>query len=375
MRPPRTPTAILFLLSAALAPALAQVKTDLGAAAAAGTPGAPAAVLSVGALSPAAGLQTAPELSAGLAAAPAPLLAPAAVSAPAAVLAPAAVPAPAPLSAPAAAVAPAALPPSASAAEPGASSVPPAPPGALDRHDAERVARARSYIRDIAAGIKLTERQADGILAHYFEEQGIAAGSPEADAVRRALLPRKMAAEDAAVATLSPALQKHRAAVLRLSADHGLKPADVEAILAKAGVLGAIAPLDSAAFERQAGRSLNRAALEKAVELYPDNAQGGFMRTLAGNMATPSGKSVEEVARDGVFAYVDFNGSQVARASSGRDPDVRSVQMVFYVTRRDGVWKIGGYRQNRRTGRTDDELAGALRNWLTSGGIPEKDLR
>ncbi|MDE2511933.1 MAG: hypothetical protein KGL74_12495, partial [Elusimicrobia bacterium] len=127
-------------------------------------------------------------------------------------------------------------------------------------------------------------------------------------------------------------------------------------------------------FLTQTERALVRDELETAVAGYPDTPQGDFMRHLAGNMATPSGKSIEETTRSGVFAYVDFNGASVSRASTGRDPDVRSAQAVFYVVRVDGRWKIGGYRQNRRTGRSDDELAGVLRRWLISGGVPARDL-
>jgi hypothetical protein len=233
---------------------------------------------------------------------------------------------------------------------------------------------AKRYIRSIAAGIALNERQTDGLLEQYFEEQGIAPGSTRADAVRRALLPAKVASEDKAAATLSPSLQRHRAVLLKIAAERKTTPAAVEATLARLGVLTTIAGLDDATFERQADRSLDRAELEAAVSGYPRNAQGDFMRALAQNMATPSGKSIEEVTRSGVFAYVDFNGSSVSRATTGRDPDVGSVQMVFYVTRAAGTWKIGGYRQNRRTGRSDAELARTLRNWLLSGGIPAQDL-
>jgi hypothetical protein len=63
----------------------------------------------------------------------------------------------------------------------------------------------------------------------------------------------------------------------------------------------------------------------------------------------------------------------VIRASSGRDPDVRSYQAVFYVTRDDGRWRIGGYRQNK-IDRQDSELVENLKFWLVSGGIPAADL-
>jgi hypothetical protein len=246
-----------------------------------------------------------------------------------------------------------------------------APAPARAPPDAEDAVR---YIRAIAAGIKLNARQADGILQMFFEERGIAPGSDRAEAVRRAILPAKTAAEDRAVARLSPSLAKRRAVLLRLATEHKTTPAAIEALLARRGILGDLAGVDDDTFARQAERSLLREELERAVAGYPRNAQGAFMRSLADNMATPSGKSVEEVARDGVFAYVDFQGSGVLRASTGRDPDNRTPQMVFYVTRRDGRWKFGGYRQNRGAGRKDAELSGALERWLIAGGIPARDL-
>jgi hypothetical protein len=83
---------------------------------------------------------------------------------------------------------------------------------------------------------------------------------------------------------------------------------------------------------------------------------------------------VEEVARDGVFAYVDFAGPAVLRAAAGRDPDVRAFQMVFYVTRRDGRWRIDGYRQNKDMRRGDAELERNFKTWLTAGGVPKADF-
>ena len=236
------------------------------------------------------------------------------------------------------------------------------------------VEAAKRYVRSIAAGIKLNERQTDGLLEQFFEEHGISASSARADAVRREMLPSKVAAEDQALAHLSPSLQRHRGVLLKLAAERKTTPAAIEAVLTRRGVLREIAGLGDTAFERQADLTLGRDELERAVAGYPDNAQGELMRGVASNMATASGKSVEEVARDGVFAYVDFAGATVQRATSGRDPDVRASQVVFYVTRRDGRWRIDGYRQNRDTGRVDAELAKNLKNWLTAGGVPAKDL-
>jgi len=76
-------------------------------------------------------------------------------------------------------------------------------------------------------------------------------------------------------------------------------------------------------------------------------------------------------------AYI-INSGRIFRAGSpdalGRDPDVRSVQMVFYVTRRGGRWKIDGYRQHRETGRSDAELKKSLKAWLAGGGVRAADF-
>jgi hypothetical protein len=250
------------------------------------------------------------------------------------------------------------------AAAPAPARAPPAPD----------LAAAKAYVRSIAGGIEIDERQTDALLEQFFEEKGISPRSERAAAVRRELVPARIAAENRAAQGLSPLLQPHRGVLLKLAAERSTTPAAIEAALARRGLLKTLAGLDDATFERQADRALDRDELERVVAPYPKNAQGQFLRDVAGNMATPSGKSIEEVTRDGVFAYVDFSGASVRRATSGRDPDVASVQMVFYVTRRDGRWRIGGYRQNVDTGRRDAELAGNLKKWLVSGGIPEKDL-
>jgi hypothetical protein len=252
-------------------------------------------------------------------------------------------------------------------AAPAPARAPPAAPHAPDVEGAKR------YVRSIAAGLTLDDRQTDALLGQYFEERGIRPGSERAEAVRRELVPGRAAADDRAAAGLSPSLSRRRAVLLAVAADHGTTPAAVEASLKRRGLLEHLAGADDETFRSQAERALQRDELDRAVARYPKNEQGNFLRSVASDMGAPSGKSIEEVTRAGVFAYVDFNGSRVLRATTGRDPDVSSVQMVFYVTRGGGRWKIGGYRQNRATGRSDAELAAALRRWLTDGGIPAQD--
>lgn len=252
------------------------------------------------------------------------------------------------------------------AASPAAARAPPVSPDA---------AAARRYIRGIAAGIALDDRQTDALLGDYFSDNGIPPGSARAAAVRRELLPARVAAEDGATAALNPGLQRHRAAILHLAAEYGVTPSDVQAALARRGEMAAYAALSPAAFERQADLALRRDALKRAVAGYPAGAAGDLLRRIAETMAVQGGKSVEEVARDGVFVYADFSGLTLTQASVGRDPDVRAAQMVFYVTRRDGRWRFDGYRQNRPQGRADADYVAALERWLVAGGVPARDLQ
>ena len=119
---------------------------------------------------------------------------------------------------------------------------------------------------------------------------------------------------------------------------------------------------------------LERAKMDKAVAHYPQNAQGRLMREVVSSLLARSGKSVEEIARGGVFVYTDFNGRNISNITVGRDPDPTFPQMIFYVEYVDAKWKISGYRQNRRAGSSDAELIDNLRRWLVGGGVPEGDF-
>lgn len=247
---------------------------------------------------------------------------------------------------------------------------PPAQDSALSRD----VASARRYIAGIAGGMKLQERQRAALFEQWLEDEGLPADSARAQAVKQALLPASAAADAAALEGVSPALSRHHASLLKLAREQGTTPAEISATLVSAGLAGTLASVDAATFEHQSWLAMRRASLERAVRRYPDNQQGDFMRQLASAMSSPGGKSVEEVARDGVFAYVDFTGSAVSRVSVGRDPDPRSPHMVFYVTRREEKWRIDGYRQNRELRRSDAELTRQLKAWLQRGGIPAADF-
>jgi len=235
------------------------------------------------------------------------------------------------------------------------------------------VAAARAYVDSIASGFKLDDKRYDALLGLFFEENGIAPGSRVALSVRQALVPGRVAAEGKLVAGLDPALSAHRAELVRIAAERGTTPAAIQAVLVRRGLLGTFVGL-KASFSGQVERALFRDELERAVARYPETAAGDLMKQVADAMATPSGKSVEEVARDGVFVYADFYGSGAAKTMVSRDPDVRSYQIAFYVTRRGGRWKIDGYRQNRRTGRSDASFEASLKQWLVAGGVPAQDL-
>ena len=252
------------------------------------------------------------------------------------------------------------------AASPAPERAPPADPD---------LAAARRYIRSIAAGVRLDERQTDSLLGDYLAENAIPPASPRAQALRRALVPARAAAEEAALAPLKPALRRHGAAVLALAREYETTPAEVQAALERRGAAEELASLSERDFRRQADLTLRRDELQRAVAGYPRTAAGDLMRAIADAMAARSGKSVEEVARDGVFVYADFAGTTLLRAWTGRDPDTRAPQVVFYATRDGARWRFVGYRQNRPQGRPDADYTQALERWLSAGGVPAADLR
>ncbi len=142
------------------------------------------------------------------------------------------------------------------------------------------------------------------------------------------------------------------------------------------GLLGYLGDIPDAQLETQFEMALTNAELERAVSNYPDNEQGELMRAVAGTMGTKGGKSVEEVARDGVFIYADFSSSgKYLRGYPSRDPDVQLHTIAFYVTRKDGKWRIDGYRQKAHSRTADTVYIDGLKAWLRAGGIPAADFR
>lgn len=234
---------------------------------------------------------------------------------------------------------------------------------------------ARRYIKGIFGGVREpTERESDSLLGDWLEENGIPKDSPRAAAVRRDLVPGKASAEAGVAAKLDPRLRRHAALLIRVAAENKVTVPFVESVMLKRGLLRNLDAIPDSSLEGQIEMALTNDELERAVARYPDNEQGNLMRGVAGTMATKGGKSVEEVARDGVFLYADFNGSQFLRGYASRDPDVQLHTIAFYVTRKDGKWRIDGYRQKKSSRISDASYIDALKVWLRKGGIPPSDL-
>ncbi|MBI2384603.1 MAG: HD domain-containing protein [Elusimicrobia bacterium] len=238
------------------------------------------------------------------------------------------------------------------------------------------LAAARRFIKGIMGGMRApTEREADSLLGDWLDENGIPRDSPRAASVRRELVPGKAAADERVAAELDPKLRRHAALLIRLAAEYGVTVPHVEAVMAKRGLIRNLDAIPDASLENQVEMALTNDELERAVAKYPDNAQGDLMRGVAGAMGVKGGKSVEEVSRDGVFLYADFNGRQFLRGYANRDPDIQSHTIAFYVTRRDGKWRIDGYRQKKSSRISDASYIDALKTWLRAGGIPSSDFK
>ncbi|MDP3542628.1 MAG: HD domain-containing protein [Elusimicrobiota bacterium] len=236
-------------------------------------------------------------------------------------------------------------------------------------------ASARRFIAGIMGGLRApTERETDSLLGDWLDEQGIPKESPRAAAVRGELLPGKARAELDVAASLHPKLRRHAALLIRLASENKATVAHIESVMSKRGLLAMLDAVPDSRLENQIEMALTNDELDRAVAKYPDNAQGELMRAVAGTMATKGGKSVEEVARDGVFLYADFHGTTFARGYASRDPDIQQHTIAFYVTRKDGKWRIDGYRQKKSSRTSDAAYIDGLKSWLRKGGIPSSDL-
>lgn len=238
------------------------------------------------------------------------------------------------------------------------------------------LASARRYINGIFGGSRTpTEHEADSLIGDWLDENGIARNSPRAAAVRQALVPGKSSAETNIASKLTPALRRHSALLIRIAAERRVTVPYIESVMVKRGLLQYLGQIPDAGLENQIQMALTNAELERAVSAYPDNEQGTLMRSVASTMGTKGGKSVEEVARDGVFLYADFAGDQFRRGYASRDPDIQSHTIAFYITRKDGKWQVDGYRQKTQGQRSDLSYINALKSWLRAGGLPSSDFK
>jgi hypothetical protein len=163
---------------------------------------------------------------------------------------------------------------------------------------------------------------------------------------------------------------------VELGQQRGMTLDQVNEALDRSGARKSLNVASDAAFESIAANALRRDELDRAVAAYPTtNAQGRFMRNLAGSIATPSGQSHAEIASESAFAYVNFSpgGGAVQRAWSGRERSVPA-QVLFSVSRKGGRWRISVFHRNGSDGRPDADYVRFFKNWLVSGGIPAKDL-
>jgi hypothetical protein len=235
---------------------------------------------------------------------------------------------------------------------------------------------ARRYINGIFDGKRIpTERETDSLLGDWLDDNDIPRDSARAAAVRRALVPGKTQAEADIASKLDPALRRHAALLIRIAASRAVSVPHIESVIIQRGLLQYLGDIPDASLEGQIEMALERAELEQAVAAYPDNEQGELMRAVAGVMGTKGGKSVEEVARDGIFLYADFASNKFLRGFVSRNPDIQGHTIAFYITRTGGKWRVGGYRQSKSGMGSDASFIDALKAWLHAGGIPSSDFR
>jgi hypothetical protein len=287
-----------------------------------------------------------------------------------------------------------ALPVAAAAAQPSVLAAPAAPggvvpvaaaPGSAEEsrgppaEEPALIQRARRYIRDIMGTRTPTETETEALLTDFMELRGLAADSAQGRQLRGALLASKLKAESEAVGKLDPRYRRVGPFILAAAEEYGVSPAQAVAAVEKRKLGGLLAGASSREqAERILDSTLARDRFDRFLARYPKSRQGELMREVAGNMLVRSGKSIEEVSRDGVFVYADFAGRSVTSVSSGRDPDPQTPNVLFYVRFEDSKWRIDVYRQNRGrgfSGGSDASYVDAFRQWLMAGGVPKEHIR
>ncbi len=237
---------------------------------------------------------------------------------------------------------------------------------------------ARHYIRGIMGSQTPTDAETAALLEDYMSAKGIAPASKRGRALRLELLASMLKAQEEAVAQLDPRLRSSGPSILEAAKKYGASPAHIEETVKKRGLTRILAGTNS---KEQADRILDSVLTQERFDLllarYPRNQQGDLMRDVANNMLSRSGKSIEEISRDGVFVYADFNGRSLTHASAGRDPDLSSPNVIFYVRFEDNKWRINVYRQNyghEWQGGADSLFVKAFQHWLTLGDVPSADI-
>lgn len=253
----------------------------------------------------------------------------------------------------------------------------PTPPPVDARH-APIVARAKEYITSIMGRRVPTERESEALLEQFLESNNISAESAAAQAVRSGVLPQAAARQNQLSARIDPRISHWSRLLIEIGREHGKTPEYLYSLAARGGQIPVLAGVRSPEVIRNLlSHLLLKDEIEQTLAAYPRNEQGSFLRDVAGQILTKTGKSIEEISRDGAFGYLNFAGQTVAQARSGRDPDAREPHMLFYIQYIEGKWKFSGYRQNAKAGfrgGPDSQYQKILKNWLIAGGVPAQDL-
>jgi len=164
----------------------------------------------------------------------------------------------------------------------------------------------------------------------------------------------------------SPGFQDLSEIVLEAAREYSLTPVQVEEAVRRNRLEVVMA--SKSRFRKYLFDALEREEMQALGASWPENRQAEFLRGLMQDIRVKSGKSVEEVARAGAFAYVRFSGAGVTEARSGRDPDHKYCDAIFYVLYEHGRFKVSLYGTRRPVSSPEE----GFKAWLLRG-VP--DLR
>ncbi|MBI4424110.1 MAG: hypothetical protein HY554_10310 [Elusimicrobia bacterium] len=258
--------------------------------------------------------------------------------------------------------------PGAAPAAPQAAAEPARAPPAKEVAARHAAAFARD-VRGIMGSRQPTQREREAMFDGYLEARSLA---PE---VEREL--DAMVFPDDGLDPISERFRPYARVLRRVSREQGLRIASLEAII-KEHQLDAVlsGARDGELLEHALEQTLAFRKVREAAKRFPRNWQGDSMRALAEQVASRSGKSIEEVRRPGAFMYVDFGGLSVQRVFSGRDPDNRERDVVFYWEFADGIWEVSITNRNKDAGASKDSAyLRAIKGWLVAGGVAETSIK